>query len=134
MKKQKDEKGIDWPIFGICQGFELVHYLANEDAKDTLSVVKIFGESRKVDFVVEDPTEYELFSYFPDEIIEKMELEDLAVHAHNWVVKTDTYKQSKVLRDFFDIIAVDEHQGEEFVLAVEGKHYPVSGVMFHPET
>ena len=31
MKRQKDEKGIDFPIFAICQGFELVHQLANED-------------------------------------------------------------------------------------------------------
>lgn len=42
MKKQKDEKNIDFPIFGICQGFEMIHYLANDDNKDTLSVVKIF--------------------------------------------------------------------------------------------
>ena len=63
-----------------------------------------------------------------------MELENLAVHAHNWVVKTDTYKKSKPLRDFFDILATDEHEGEEFVLAVEAKHYPVTAVMFHPET
>lgn len=31
-------------------------------------------------------------------------------------------------------MAVDEENGEEFVVAVEGKHYPVTGVMFHPET
>ena len=43
MKRQKDEKGVDWPIFGICQGFEMIHYLANNDDKDTLSTVKIFN-------------------------------------------------------------------------------------------
>ena len=31
-------------------------------------------------------------------------------------------------------MATDEENGEEFVVAVEGKHYPVTGVMFHPET
>ena len=39
MKREKDERGVDFPIFGICQGFEIIHYLANEDAKDTLSDV-----------------------------------------------------------------------------------------------
>ena len=43
MKRQKDEKGIDFPIFGICQGFELIHFLANEDRKDTLSNVVVYG-------------------------------------------------------------------------------------------
>ena len=38
------------------------------------------------------------------------------------------------MRDFFDILATDEEKGEEFVVAVEGKHYPVTGLMFHPET
>ena len=60
--------------------------------------------------------------------------EDLLYHAHDWVIKTDTYAERQPMRDFFNILATDEHNGEEFVVAVEGKHYPVTGVMFHPET
>lgn len=73
MKRQKDEKGIDFPIFGICQGFEFVHFLANEDDAETLSYVKIFAESRKSKFVVDDPKEYTLFEQFPRELLEAME-------------------------------------------------------------
>ena len=53
-----------------------------------------------------------------------------------WTIKTDTYKERKVLDDFFEILAYDksEKTGEEFVVAVEGKHYPVTGLMYHPET
>ncbi len=32
------------------------------------------------------------------------------------------------------MLATDTHDGTEFVVAIEGKHYPVTGVMFHPET
>ena len=46
----------------------------------------------------------------------------------------DTYKERQPLRDFFDILATDTYEGDEFVVAVEAKKYPVSGVMFHPET
>ena len=49
------------------------------------------------------------------------------------MVKTNTYSKSNTLADFYDILATDEHEGEEFVLAVEGKHYPVTALMFHPE-
>ena len=74
MKRQKDEKGIDWPIFGICQGFELIHYLANEDDKATLSNVKIYNESRPFDFHIDEVRGglYHMFDPFPDELLERM--------------------------------------------------------------
>lgn len=58
----------------------------------------------------------------------------MAYHSHSWSILTDTYKERPQLQEFFDILATDEHEGDEFVVAVEGKHYPVTGVMFHTET
>jgi len=88
-----------------------------------------------MDMVVDDVKEDSyLFDAFPDELVVKMQKEDLLLHSHDWVIKTDTYAESQPLRDFFNIIATDNEKGEEFVVAVEGKRYPVSGVMFHPET
>ena len=43
----------------------------------------------------------ELFKAFPDEILFKMINEPLLYHAHDWVIKTDTYEKREVLRDFF---------------------------------
>lgn len=67
-------------------------------------------------------------------MVDKMSKEKLLYHAHDWVIKTDTYDAREQLRDFFDVIATDTLGDEEFVVAVEGKHYPVTGVMYHPET
>lgn len=137
MKRQKDEKGIDFPIFSICQGFEVIHYLANEDHKETLSKVVIYNESRPIDFTMplsEVKEKSDIFDAFPDELIKRMASEPLMYHAHDWVILRETYDKRKQLSDFFNIIATDTFEGDEFVVAVEGKHYPVSGVMFHPET
>ena len=103
MKRQKDEKGIDWPIFGICQGFEVIHYLANEDDKETLSKVVIYNDSRPLEFKIEDVkhSQYQLFKPFPDELLLRMQSEKLLYHAHDWVIKTDTYKKREPLRNFF---------------------------------
>ena len=49
-KEQKDEHGIDFPLFGICQGFELIHALANNGHPSTLSEVVIYKESRPVNW------------------------------------------------------------------------------------
>ena len=134
MKRQKDDKGIDFPIVGICQGFEIIHFLANNDDKETLSTVKIFNQSRPLNFKVDNITDYKLFSNFSDNILHKMQSENLNFHAHEWVVTMDKYKESQDLTDFFHVLATDTEDGTEFAMAVEGKHYPVTGLMFHPET
>lgn len=64
-KRQKDEFGIDFPLFGICQGFELLNALANEGHPETLSEITIYGESRPVNWQVDVSTETTLFSGFP---------------------------------------------------------------------
>ena len=87
----------------------MIHYLANGDAKDTLSNVIIYGESRPMDVMVDDVKEDSyLFDAFPDELVEKMQREDLLLHAHDWVIKTNKYAESQLLRDFFKIIATDD--------------------------
>ena len=137
MKRQKDEKGIDFPIFGICQGFEIIHYLANEDHKNTLSNLIIYGQSRPMNLKMEAITARQdrgLFDDFPFGLITAMTTQPINYHAHDWVIHMDTYKERQPLRDFFDILATDTYEGDEFVVAVEAKKYPVSGVMFHPET
>lgn len=60
--------------------------------------------------------------------------EKLQLHAHDWTVATQTYIDRPQLAEFFDILAVDSHNGVEFVIAVEAKNYPIYGMMSHPET
>lgn len=59
-----------------------------------------------------------VFEHFPDDLLEKMQNENILLHAHDWTIKTDTYAKSEALRDFFKIIATDTFYGEEFVVAV----------------
>ena len=100
MRKKKDLEGEDFHLFGICQGFELIHYLANGDDKDTLSNNTIYNESRKVLWQVEDPkNDTWLFEDFPEEILTRMGEEGLAYHAHDWVIDKKTYDESPFLND-----------------------------------
>ena len=116
-------------------GFETLHYLANEDDKDTLTNNVIYNQSRRMDLKMKQIKKNStLFNSFPDSILFKMIDEPLLYHAHDWVISTDTYEKREPLKNFYNILATDEHDGTEFVVAVEAKDYPVSGVMFHPET
>ena len=40
--RKKDEKGEEWPIIGICQGYEVIGIINNEDKLSILDKVKIY--------------------------------------------------------------------------------------------
>lgn len=63
-----------------------------------------------------------------------MAQQPLNYHAHNWVVATETHRESPALSSFYDVLSVDTHDGTEFVMSMEGKRYPIFGLMNHPET
>jgi len=75
-----------------------------------------------------------MFRDFPRSLIRKMSKNEIAFHAHDWTIAKNTYSKYKKLDDFFNILATDTHNGTTFLLATESKNYPISGIMFHPET
>ena len=62
---QKDRFGVTWPVFGICQGFEMLHLMVNQDRAETLSKDVIYAESRPIDWRVPRPQSSQLFRNFP---------------------------------------------------------------------
>lgn len=42
-KSVKDDQNEDFPVFGVCQGLELLSMIQNNDTRDTLSNVFYFG-------------------------------------------------------------------------------------------
>lgn len=88
---QKDNYNVTWPILGICQGFEVLHWLANNDTYDTLTNVRIYRESRPYNWKVNAKKESQMFKDFPRSLLHKMGTDKLNLHAHDWTVATKTY-------------------------------------------
>ena len=44
--KDQFDKGINWPIIGICQGLQVLHWIVNDDIYETLSTVHLHSVSR----------------------------------------------------------------------------------------
>ena len=84
--KQMDQFNISWPIFGICQGFEVLHWLVNDDKYDLLTNIEIYRESRPLHWTVKPKTNSTLFKDFPESVLKKMGTQKLALHAHDWAV------------------------------------------------
>lgn len=107
---QENDNGRHFPLFGICQGFEILHLLANnDDFADTMTNVDIYSQSRRLTFMDLEPKTSSrlLFKDFPEELLEKMAARNLALHAHDWVISIDAYNRKQQLRDFYKILATD---------------------------
>ena len=48
--KSKDERGIDFPILAVCQGFQVLGMYVNKDSKDILKDVECIYKSKQVDW------------------------------------------------------------------------------------
>jgi hypothetical protein len=73
-----------------------------------------------------------------------MSHETMQRHGHNWAITTECFTSFSSLRDFWNVLAVDDGLGQgyaenegkdfkEFVIIVESKHYPIHSWLTHPE-
>lgn len=104
----KDVKNEEWPILGICQGLEVISLLYGEDNIETLDDIVIYGESRPIEWAIQNVTEESvLFSTFPQELIDAMEVQDIALHAHSYSISVETYENTVGLRENMKITQTD---------------------------
>jgi gamma-glutamyl hydrolase len=71
-KRQKDQKNDNFLIFGVCQGYELLAYLACNDYNETLSSIVVVNENRPVHWEVDPKKESRIFADFRQDILDKM--------------------------------------------------------------
>jgi len=83
------------------------------------------------DIVVDDEAPSRLFS--ESYVIDSLSSEPLAYFNHQHGVTTEEWGNSDKLDDFFAILSTSKAQGIDFVSTIEGRKYPVYGVLFHPE-
>ena len=67
---------------------------------ETLDEIVIYGESRPIEWAVQNVTEESvLFSTFPEELVQAMEVQDVALHAHTYSVSVETFENTEGLRE-----------------------------------
>jgi gamma-glutamyl-gamma-aminobutyrate hydrolase PuuD len=104
----KDVKDEEWPILGVCQGLEVISYILNDDYVDTLDIIDIYGQSLPIDWNINDHTvESRLFQTFPDYLVEAMDNDGLALHAHTYAISLDTFNKTKGLNEFMKVTQTD---------------------------
>jgi len=124
-----------FPVLGICQGFELLAYLAAGDDKNALDTIVYINESRPVSWEVDPITESRVFSQLSAVEKEAMTNDYYAFHYHELGLYLDKYNSYPSLYRDYKLIATDEEResGRRIVTAFEHKDLPIYAIAWHPE-
>lgn len=129
------KRGI--PTWGTCLGFQqLVYFSSNESFPGPISPGwnSTDGPTMLPLNLTSTGKHSALFGDWPKALLQKAGREPWLWHAHHWSVSTQDFERRQVLRDFWDVLAVNsDSRGLEFVSIVKSKKLPMFGSIFHPE-
>ncbi|EFJ20246.1 hypothetical protein SELMODRAFT_109437, partial [Selaginella moellendorffii] len=130
---EANDKGDYFPVFGTCLGLELLAVIVsgNHSILDDYNAHKAAGE---LNFVGDWAKERSMFTWFPKDILDKVEHEKLAMQNHMKGLSPQTWRDTQSLRDFFDVLTTTpDLNGKIYISRIEGRKYPVTSVQWHPE-
>lgn len=129
----KDKMNIHLPLWGTCQGFELLHVIFAK----THSVLSDFN-SEEIKLPLKfDPSTIKstrMFKEFSDQNLSDLANKDVTAHFHYLGVKPEDYKTYPILNELFLATSTGfDRDGKEFIATIEGRRYPFYATQFHPE-
>lgn len=127
------DNGKSIPIWGICQGFQLLHALIADDTK-VLTHFKSWNMQSSIEFNVDEIKKTKMFEDFHLNDFNNLKNLNLTAQLHNLGVDPKTYEQYPKLKEFFKITSTGKDlDGKTYINSFEAIKYPIFGVQFHPE-
>jgi gamma-glutamyl hydrolase len=125
-----NDKGIHFPVYGICQGFEVITMsLAGKP-----HVIDDFKHPVQHDSVEILEKNSRMFANLQDHLVETMKNQHSMFYNHRYGFNMSLLSDNKELNDFFIITAKGtDNNGKEFIAGLEAKNYPIFIVQYHPE-
>ena len=121
-----DVLGDIYPIWGTCDGFELLAYFSNNFHK---VLRPCWSEDRALPLNFTDGCEAtQIVSQMPQNIYDILDSENVTANYHQWCLTLDAFNHKKnlPLRNFWTVVATNHDvNGVEFVSLLESKEYPM---------
>jgi len=127
-----NDKGIYYPVYGICQGHEVITL----GIAGKVSPIDHFVHPGQLDYVeiTMKGRDSRMFSGMPDHLVEFLKDQKNMYYNHRYGFNMSLLYDHQALNDFFYITAKGtDDNGKEFVAAMEAKEYPIYTVQYHPE-
>jgi gamma-glutamyl hydrolase len=128
-----DNENKSVPLWGTCQGFELLHALI----ADTTNVLEKFNAEEYTTPLIFNRLKIISSKMFQD--MTKKDLNDIKTknvtsEFHQLGISLNSYMNYQKLNDFLRISTLGKDKdGKLYVASVEAKKYPVYAIQFHPE-
>ncbi|KRX05872.1 hypothetical protein PPERSA_03809 [Pseudocohnilembus persalinus] len=135
LAKEANNKGDFFPVWGTCQGFEIMNIV---QADNEHSVLKPIEDDENVPRAGVFNSQSRLFEDMSADLLNYAMTNNILFYYHEWAVFPYEYVKFDQLSEFYDIIGYSTNgktvfNGIPYVAAIEGKNYPFYAVQFHPE-
>ncbi|XP_078254695.1 gamma-glutamyl hydrolase-like [Rhinoraja longicauda] len=128
---QVKDKGIHFPVWGTCLGFEELTALTS--GKDLLTITNTSNLTLPLHFT-DDAFHSRMFKHFPKDLLQSLQIKPLTGNYHNWSISQKNFTNNKKLSKFYRILSTNmDSQQVEFVSTMEAFRYPIYAVQWHPE-
>ncbi|KAJ7549004.1 hypothetical protein O6H91_07G036200 [Diphasiastrum complanatum] len=133
MALRANDEGDYFPVFGTCLGYELLSVIVSQD-HHLMEEFKALAQPAPLLFSSDLAKQQSMFSWFPEDILQKITHENLAMENHKWGVSPEKWSATGPLADFFEVLTTTPDQENKlYVSTIQGRKYPVTGVQWHPE-
>lgn len=130
----KTDPNFNFPILGICGGFEILANILEGD--DILTPHQDLKSQSKLIFDENEIVDTKLFHKISPELINIFKSSNSLYENHKTGISPNKFtSQASKIKEFMNIVALSSDEvGKNYIAAAEGiKDYPFFGVQFHPE-
>ncbi|XP_072047443.1 gamma-glutamyl hydrolase-like [Amphiura filiformis] len=132
--KEFDQYGAYFPLWGTCQGFEILSQLTawKNLLANTFNTTEI-----TIPLILH--TDYRASRLFgpentPFDILQSLVLRNITLHSHRWSLTPKNFSSNAKLTNFFRILSTNfDDEGVEFISTMEAYKYPIYATQWHPE-
>jgi gamma-glutamyl hydrolase len=119
----------DWPIWGTCQGFQLINILAADNAAVLTSGFDSEHLGLPLNFTTDAPTS-RLYGSLPASVYATLATQDVTVNLHHEGVTPTNFHKFGASKQLTILSTNRDRKGREFISSVESKTHPIFGITF----
>ena len=131
---QANKDGEVFPLWGTCQGFQLLSVLVADDHSVLLeNAYDSYNLPLALNLTSEAKTS-RMFGEAPEEVVHTLTESKATINLHHDGVLPETYTSNRKLNAFFKLLSTNvDRKGKPFGATIEARDYPVFATQWHPE-
>jgi len=131
MAKESTDAGDPFPIWGTCNGFELLTVLSSRDIS-RLASCNSEDQASPLHMLPPAPLS-KVFGLAPPDVLRELQTERISINFHHFCLTPENFTRYG-MEKFWNPLSVNwDMHGLKYISTIEAKEYPFVAVQFHPE-